>query len=306
MAPKLDLSLALKLVRPFDGSVTELTRYIESVELLKDYADDVPEAAILKFLKTTLVGAAHGAIDNAATIALALQVLRQKFAIRVTPRAMENEINTQKQGNKSISDYGAEIEKLTAKLAAAHVSTGTFASEAAAANIVEPIAVQAFTNGLKDPATKFFIKARNPATLNKAISDALECQVTPGTSGSQDNMMALWCTSGRPKHHHRGPGRGFQSNRGFSNNYDNYNRGRGNLGRGYHQPQYESRGRGFHQNPNGQRCSRGGNQFQQNNYNQQRGHYDPQAANVTEQRPQDQPRNNNQQQPQGEEETNIS
>ena len=76
MAPKLDLSLALKVVKPFDGCVTDLTRYIENVELLKDYAEEVPEAAILEFLKTTFVGAAHGAIDNSTTIAQALQALR--------------------------------------------------------------------------------------------------------------------------------------------------------------------------------------------------------------------------------------
>lgn len=72
MSPKLDLSLALKVVQPFDGTVTKLTSYIEGVELLQDYSEGVPEDKLIKFMKTNLVGAAHGAIDNSATVADAL------------------------------------------------------------------------------------------------------------------------------------------------------------------------------------------------------------------------------------------
>lgn len=56
-------------------------RYVESVQLLVDSAEGVPEDAIPKFLKTTLVEAAHGALDNKTTVALALQELQSKFAI---------------------------------------------------------------------------------------------------------------------------------------------------------------------------------------------------------------------------------
>ena len=151
-------------------------------------------------------------------------------------------MNCKRQNHRSISEYGSEIEKLAAKLAAAHVSMGTFASEAAATNIVQPIAVQAFVDGLKDPSTKFFIKARNPSTLNKAISDALECQSTPGASSHEENLIALWFSTpnatGNP---FRGRGRrpGY---RGFNQNRYMNSRSRGNgRGRGYYhqQPQYQ-------------------------------------------------------------------
>ena len=55
MTAKLDISLALKLVKPFDGTNTLINPYIESVELLLDYAEKVPEVDIVKFMKTTLV-----------------------------------------------------------------------------------------------------------------------------------------------------------------------------------------------------------------------------------------------------------
>ena len=93
MAPKLDIGLALKLVKPFDGNVTVLTSYIESVELLFDYVEDVPGVDILKFLRTTLEGAAHGTIDGADSTEMTFNALRQKFAIKITPKAVENEMN---------------------------------------------------------------------------------------------------------------------------------------------------------------------------------------------------------------------
>lgn len=68
MANTLDLNLALKLVKPFAGNPTDLSSYKESVELLRDYSKDVSETHILRLMKVTLTGAAHGAIDGATTI----------------------------------------------------------------------------------------------------------------------------------------------------------------------------------------------------------------------------------------------
>lgn len=309
MAPKLDLSLALKVVQPFDGTVTKLTSYIEAVELLQDYCEGVPEDKLIKFLKTTLEGAAHGAIDNSATVADALQKLRQKFAIKVTPRAVQNEMNALRQSQKSISDFGSEIEKLSAKLAAAHVSMGTFPNEAAAVNIVEPIAVQSFITGLKDPSTKFFLKARNPSTLNKAISDALECQTTNADT-TNDNMMALWCTSNgmsRNNSFHARGRRGYGGYRGYQNTRGRgYGRGRGQY-QNYHQRNFDQNYQPqFHHNGRGSRVNRP-QRF--GNYSNTGNGHRVHTANVVEPVP-EQPRerqhvNQNQQPNQPAEEANL-
>lgn len=285
MSAKLDLSLALKLVKPFDGSVTQLTSYMESVELLSEYSEGVPEASILKFLKTTLTGAAHGSIDGATTVRGAFEALRTKFAIKITPKAVENEMSSKKQLQKTISEFGAEIDGLAAKLAAAHVSAGTFASEAAAANIVDPIAVQAFVDGLKDPSTKFFLKARNPPNLNKAISDALEC--APTTYQKPDETT-LWCSF---QHHNH---RGYSSYRGKQNSRgQGFHRGRG-------PPRGSYRGRGSYQNYNTHYNSGYHNNYSQNaGYRGNgRGRGQPQAVNVAEAQPprQPQPQQQHQQQ----------
>lgn len=243
MTTTLDLSLAMKVIDKYTGDPSGLSLFIDTIELLREYSQTVPEATIIKFLKTRLVGSAHGVIDNATTIDEVKQLLRNKFTIKLTPRAVENELKQIKQNNKTISEFGSEIEKLATKLAAAHVSNNTFATEAAATGIVEPIAVQAFISGLKNPQTQFFLRARNPETLNKAISDALECAPeTPKTDNAfwvsfqpRGNNTEYWRGRGNPRS--RGYSRGRGSFRGRSNfqqqqqNQQNYNtnRGRGNF-----------------------------------------------------------------------------
>ena len=81
---------------------------------------------------------------------------------------------------------------MAAKLSAAHVAVGTFSTEFAAHSIVNPIIVRAITQGLNEANTRFFLQARNPLTLCKAISDALECEPIAKRS------TALWYQTPRP------------------------------------------------------------------------------------------------------------
>lgn len=46
-----------------------------------------------------------------------------------------------KQKKMTLSEYGQQINDLAAKLAAAHVSRGTFNDEAAADAVVQPVAI---------------------------------------------------------------------------------------------------------------------------------------------------------------------
>lgn len=249
---KLDLGLAIKLVDKYDGDSTKLSNFLENVELLQTYSAGVPVADIINFTKTRLIGPAHGAIEGAATLAQVAEKLREKFGVKITPKAIENEMLTLKQGKKTITDYGNEMSELAAKLAAAHVSQGTFPNEASAAAIVQPIAVNAFTTGLRDGQTSFFIKARNPTNLTKAISDALEVAPIPATTSEN----ALWIGTNRkfsdsPHTNYRRtasfdtfPRKYGNKRRNFTNftnrnkrntNYDRYNRNFSYNDRNYYQ-----------------------------------------------------------------------
>lgn len=186
---KLDITLAIKLVDRFDGDTTKLLNFIENVNLLKDYSTDVPDNDIISFIKTRLIGSAHKAIEGVTILNEVFDTLKLKFGIEITPKAIEKEMFALKQGKKTISEFGNEMNALAAKLAAAHVSQGTFNNESSAAPIVQPIAVNAFSAGLRDAQTSFFIKARNPTNLTKAISDALE--VAPIPAASTENALSI-------------------------------------------------------------------------------------------------------------------
>lgn len=220
MPPKLDLNTALKLVDKYGGEAEKLTGFFESMDLLKDYSDGVDDGDVIKFLKTRLIGPAHGAINNATTLTDVKTILKAKFSIRFSPQAIEAEMANLRQTKKSITDFGQNINELAAKLAAAHVSNGTFLDEAAADAIVQPIAVKCFTNGIKDPQTQFFLRARNPTTLTKAISDALE--VT-----KKEDETVMWLNAAPIKQLGYNFNRGYRSNRGYRGNRGFRGNGRG-------------------------------------------------------------------------------
>ena len=254
--PRLDLNLAIKLIDKYNGEAEKLAGFFETIDLLKDYSEGVVEMEIIRFVKTRLIGPAYGCVNTAVTLNATKTLLRQKFAVRFSPQAVESEMSALRQNRKTVSEYGQEINELAAMLAAAHVSKGTFNDEAAADAIVQPVAVKSFINGLKDPKAQFFLKARNPKTLTKAISDALEV-----TNKEDESVMWLQAGSSRPKapFFKRGRGgyqRGNTHFRGGSRGRGHgYNRGRGNSNperNQYDNYRYQNRNSDNYQNQNDQ------------------------------------------------------
>ena len=274
MANTLDLSLAIKMVDKFAGSAETLETWISDVALLREHEADVPEANFLRFMRARLIGAARGVIDTAATIDGAYTALRSRFAIQLTPLAVEAELKELKQKKLSIADFGVEVEKLSTKLAAAHVSQGTFATEAAANPIVQTAAVMTFINGLNNRNAAFLTLSRNPKTLTAAVSTALE------VNQNVDQESVFWTQNynySRGGQHNRG--RKHRGNRG----------GRGN-GRGGHGNHGNQSNHGNHGNHGNNQQQRGGNQRRgaQNAHVAQEVH--PPQQPQQQQQPQGQPR----------------
>lgn len=263
--PKLDLGLALKLVAKFEGESLQLGNFLETVDLLKEYSEGVSDGEMIKFLKTRLVGPAHGTIESAATLTEAKKAIIDKFAVKLTPTACEAELKLASQKKLTITEFGKEVEQLAARLASAHVSTKTFPNEAAADAIVQPAAISAFIGGLNNQNTAFFVKARNPMTLNKAISDALE--VLP-----EKREEAHWYQAGPSWISGRGRGRGGNFSRGFRGRYSSQNRNNGqnygnnnNNNNNNHNGNYQQRG--TNRGRGGRGHFRGNNNHSNNNNN---------------------------------------
>ncbi|XP_055551270.1 dr1-associated corepressor homolog [Wyeomyia smithii] len=122
---------------------------VDNVDVLRADDPEVPEVSFVTFLKSRLVGAARGSLEGVQTLAVAKATLKEKFAVQLTPIAVEAELRSLKQrSGRTVTEFGSEIEKLATKLAAAWVSKGPpFTTEASARPVVEPIAVHTFMNG---------------------------------------------------------------------------------------------------------------------------------------------------------------
>ncbi|EDS28179.1 conserved hypothetical protein [Culex quinquefasciatus] len=260
MATALDLSLAIRVVGKYDGDAAELENWLNDVTVLRAGQPTVDEAVFVQFMNNRLTGAARVAVTA--------------------------ELRGLKQKGKSLVDFGNEIEKVAARLAAAWVSKQPqlFPTEAATRPIVEPIAVEAFINGLKDQSRVLQMRSRNPETLTKALSDALEIHAQP----MPEEVMWTYASYSNPGFRGRGRGkkgkfrgnRGFQNNRNFENQND-YNQ-QGYNQQGYNQPQ---------QGYNSNRGHRGNRGYQHNRGGGNRG-----VANVVQEDPR--PQQQQQQQPQ--------
>lgn len=257
MANRLNLGLAVKLVDKFTGSAEQLESWIADVTVLRTHEAEVAEDSFLQFMRSRLTGAARGVIDASETVEAAYTALRQRFAIQLTPTAVEAELKELKQKKQSIADFGAEVEKLATKLAAAHVSQGTFPTEAAANPIVQPIAVNTFISGLSNRNAAFLTLSRNPKCLTSAVSTALE------VNQKVDQESAFWARGSFNSNYNYSGNR--NRDRGGNNSRNHRNRGHQGGGRGN-----GNRGNGnrhndnYRQNDNYQRNdnprNRGGNQ----------------------------------------------
>ena len=259
MAHKIDLGVAIRVVDKYDGDAASLQSWLDNVDVLRADDPEVPEVSFITFLKSRLVGAARGSLEGVQTLAVAKATLKEKFAVQLTPIAVEAELRSLKQrSGRTVTEFGSEIEKLATKLAAAWVSKGPpFTTEASARPVVEPIAVHTFINGLRDKSAAYLVKSRNPKTLTLAISDALEVQPQSSTE------PAFWAQGNRVPHFsnhfsNRNPGRRGgrrfnNNNRGYrhnNNNQRNYNQGYCNNNHGYdnHNPGYFNNNQGYNYN----------------------------------------------------------
>lgn len=318
MAHKIDLGVAIRVVDKYDGDAATLQSWLDNVEVLRADDPEVPEANFIGFLKSRLVGAARGALDGIPTIEAAKITLREKFAIQLTPIAVEAELRQLKQrANKTVTEFGSEVEKLATKLAQAWVSKGApFTTEVSAKPVVEPIAIQTFINGLRDQSAAYLVKSRNPKTLTAAISDALEVQPQSSSEhtfwaqgSSRSPNFAHNYQNNRNQGHRGGRGYNNNSNRGYrgnshnqrSNNqgYNNNNHDYNSNNRGYYHNNNRYNRRNYNNNPNNNNPNNNYNNNNGNNANRNNNrnnnpnnnnNYQRRNANVAEEPQEQQPR----------------
>lgn len=173
MTDTFDIRTATSLIPVYDGKNEQLDSFTDSVLLMKELTAETHQEILLKFIKTRLIGKAREIVSSGITTTdELLSKLRIKCASKLSSESVLAQLKRAKQGSSSISDFADEIDSLASRLAKTYVSEELATSEAAS-KLAEKFALEALTNGVRNPETSLILKAGNFTNLSDAISKAI-------------------------------------------------------------------------------------------------------------------------------------
>lgn len=256
-----DLKSASALIPVMTGEEDVTRQIIDGIELYASLLSAEARKVLTAFvLKTRLNSTAKLKLKSSYESNTALIADIKKFLLPPkSATALAAKLAIQKQGNKSVQEFGNEIEVLLTNLTLAQTGENSGDNPAIHA-INEKNAICVFANGLKSQEMRTIVKARDYSSLREAIQGALDEEKPP----KEENVNLA--TKG---HNSKGKNRGFRgNNRGRKNqgnwrnndnsNHSNNSNSNSNRGHG------SRRGRGSR---NGN--SRNGNNNSRNNNNSQ-------------------------------------
>lgn len=276
MSEKFDIRTAASLLPCLDGSEEATKQLIDSIQLYSDMLNNDGQKMLINYvLKTRLTQSAklrlsltYNTVENLITDIKTHLLTKKSAAVLAT------DLHNSRQNNKSIDEYSKNIEELLTNLTLAQAD-GDQNKIAILKEVNEKLAINAFSNGLRNSELRTIIKARNYSSLKDAIVGAKD-EETLKLSNSQHSAFHLRHNTNT--HHNnsaRGSNRGnrgrFQTN--FSrNSHSNSNTFNNNFSRG--RPRHENnstRNLNFNNNNNYYNANSRGRGSGQGRYNN-RGH----------------------------------
>lgn len=170
----LDLSIMLKVIPTFNGNQSDTHHFLACCDTIYDTLNANARNTFILYLKTRLTGKAYEAMRYVGTDTYPKlrTEIRKQFLPERAMADIQTELTNACQGNEDILSFSNRVEKLLSELN----SAGMLVAGEAAVNTVTTLnanlALQAFTNGLKDPI-RLIIKASRFDTLRKAVNAAL-------------------------------------------------------------------------------------------------------------------------------------
>lgn len=167
---KFDLRTASSLLPNMDRSEDSVKQLIDAIELYNDLLDDAGKKLLTMYvLKTKLTQAAKLRLekhyDNNENL---IKDMKQNLLTRKSAAVLSSDLHNSKQGNKTVEQFGKSIEELMVNLTITQ-SNGNDDSTKILAGTNEKIALNVFSNGLRDNDVRTIIKARNFLSLKDAI-----------------------------------------------------------------------------------------------------------------------------------------
>ncbi|KAF5284345.1 hypothetical protein FQR65_LT13591 [Abscondita terminalis] len=176
---------------------------------------------------------------------------QQNFLQKKSSTALASQLQTARQANKSISDFGKSIEELLYQLTITQAGDNV-----TALNVLQPVneqsAISAFANGLNSAELRTIIKARNYSKLGQAITAAIDEEVSQKNSNHFLHMNYKRGNTNNFRNQHRFVRNPVTFTNGYRNNLSKrgaYQYFRGQQNRGNFQNYRSPRGRViFHRN----------------------------------------------------------
>lgn len=212
---KFCLKTAVSLLPKMTGDETVTQELIDSIELYDSMLCDNGKKLLVNFvLKSRLTSGAKMRLSTSyGSVELLLRDMRTHLLTRKSDTALQSQLQTAKQGDRSVKEFGDEIEKLFVDLTISQAN-GDQAAYKVLQSVNERNAVKCFSNGLRSQKIGTIIAARNITELKDAIRVAED-----ETNSSSNQQVFSFGHRGRYNNNFRYSSRGYQgqnSGRHFS------------------------------------------------------------------------------------------
>lgn len=223
MTTEFDLKTALALLPMMNGQEQVTSQLLDGIKLYSNMLDEDSVSKLIDFvLKTRLSANAKLRLKSSYPTIDSLISDMQKYLIqKKSAVAILSKLHSVEQGNRSIDNFGSELESLFVNLTLSQAD-----GDSEKFNVLRPInekiAIKRFADGLRDSRLSTIVASRQFESLPEAIRTAVDEQ-----SMSHNYDQAIFNVR-RDENYQRKPQRQFHNRRGNYFNFRGNSQYRGN------------------------------------------------------------------------------
>ncbi|XP_073948962.1 uncharacterized protein [Choristoneura fumiferana] len=206
-----DLKTAVSLLPTMTGDENVTKQLISSIEMYDTMLKDTAKTTLINFiLKTRLSENAKVRLSTSySTVTSLISDMRKHLLSQKSDTALQAQLLRARQDNKSIEEFGNQIETLFSELTISQ-SNGESTKFEILKPINEKLAIKRFSDGLRNSRLSTIVAARNYNSLKDAIRGAIDEEL----SNQDPNLSVLnfHRRGGSYRGHNNFRGRGMQWN----------------------------------------------------------------------------------------------
>ena len=213
-----DLKTAVSLLPVMNDDEAVTMQLIDAIELYDTMLESTGKPSLINFvLKTRLsVGAKLRLKSNYDSVALLISDMKTHLITRKSDTALQTKLMRATQGNRSVSDFGKEIEEIFVNLTISQAN-----GESTAFNILKAVneknAIKRFADGLRNQKLSTIVASRNFSSLKDAIQVAQDEEIS--RFGPENQIM----TANHNKRNYNNASKKYKPNQGSDYSHKNWN-----------------------------------------------------------------------------------